>query len=89
MTSASRSKGEDVASIAADLSASQRRLILALDDGWKYPRDIIPHGTASQMSHRDSRLVERMSEASDNPYRLTTLGLAVKAHLTDQEGQNR
>ena len=75
----------DVPAICASLTKAQRDLICALDDSWKYPRQIIPNGTASQLAWRDERLVERMSPAAGNPYRLTPLGLAVRAHLLKEQ----
>ena len=86
MTSASRSKGEDVAAIAVGLTKAQRRSILHAYQTRKpaggqqfWTVDITcqpwPEGVAQYRS--------------PNTDTLTPLGLAVRQHLTDQEGQNR
>jgi len=76
MTSASRSKGEDVASIAAGLTGAER-------DALKDELFALRSGV-SRVRNRLARkgLVHPGGTAND-------LGLAVRAHLTDQEGQNR
>lgn len=72
----------DGAAIAERLSDAQQALILALGAEWRRPK-ISPATTA----HRDERLVERRGVASCNPYRLTPLGLAVRASLAQSKGE--
>ncbi len=94
MTSASRSKGEDVAAVAAGLTKAKRFACLNMTDAW----GLAPYDGRRRAGQACSALcrlglADRASPGirfSDAPaYRLTALGLAVRAHLTDQEGQNR
>lgn len=100
MTSASRSKGDDVAAVAASLTEAQRLYL------WSVPL----HGPAAARQIRadvygpdwhlgqpywddESNLIKhdliRQLVNTARHTTLTMLGLAVRAHLTDQEGQNR
>ncbi len=103
MTSASRSKGEDVESIAATLTKASKRALPLIGaewtrEGWgetlPKPDDVYSLWWGR---NRSLSLVEgQIREGTGVPgrrrewqWRLTPLGLAVRAHLTDQEGQNR
>jgi hypothetical protein len=84
MTSASRSKGEDVAAVAASLTEVQRRAIsiaIFLVGDWVLTTDYEDHPD----------IQDDLSEDIADPVSgiLTPLGCQIRAHLTDQEGQNR
>ena len=86
MTSASRSKGEDVAAVAGSLTEAQATAVRM----WSVHEPRILGGYGLKWAH--AHLVE--ATGVNHPvfgchYRLTDLGIAVRAHLTDQEGQNR
>jgi len=99
MTSASRSKGEDVASIAAGLADGMRRALLAMTEDAQFPGKATfnANGAHCLTFMRKPPMAEQLQKLTSSrangrwrtAYRLTPLGLAVKAHLTDQEGQNR
>lgn len=86
MTSASRSKGEDVAAVAAKLTAGQRTALLRAElDGnldRYFARFIsVPVGRGLVRA--------QLGTAVWSGVVLSELGVTVRAHLTDQEGQNR
>jgi len=86
MTSASRSKGEDVAAVAAGLTKAQAEFLAAVCDARKL-------GLADRAADKVRQSLRRagLVHVVQNPRRWVAkpLGLAVRAHLTDQEGQNR
>jgi len=90
MTSASRSKGEDVAAIAASLTEARKAMVLALpaDGSW----GTVPSRSVAKRAWWSiiPGLIEHKHCPEDaNEWALSDLGIAVRAHLTDQEGQNR
>lgn len=76
----------DVAGIVGKLTKAQQWFVSALSPSWQHPRDI--GANPNHGSNRDRRLVEASTEGQGREYRLTPLGLAVRAHLisSDNEG---
>ncbi|WP_076071383.1 hypothetical protein [Sphingomonas montana] len=72
---------EEAMLVAAELGVAQRRVVLALSDGWESADD---HRTAKRMlAIRDARgLIERRAK-SENAWRLTVLGVRVKRILLE------
>jgi len=111
MTSASRSKGEDVAgdsaprhrtdveTLAASLTQRSRRALPLIGTEWTRegwgetlpnPNDVysLYWGRDSKHALVSNRIVT-LGQRQECEWRLTSLGAQVKAHLTDQQGQNR
>jgi hypothetical protein len=105
MTSASRSKGEDVAAVAATLTEPQAHVLNELSD---YPesarRRARPMDVSCHYGRKAAPILRQLCkkgladfynwasapcERGSCRYWITPAGLAVIAHLTDQEGQNR
>ena len=98
MTSASRSKGEDVTAIASALTSEQRKVLRAGSGSrFKLGASILRHAKVQRWPSRPSYREFAHCWECGTPgkwgvvrlRRLSPLGLAVRAHLTDQEGQNR
>lgn len=95
MTSASRSKGEDVASIAWSLTLAQREVVLALvNAAWRnWPEDRL-RSMWDGLGKRGLHDLFSLGLVERGPPRILTqsgkrLATYLAAHLTDQEGQNR
>lgn len=86
MTSASRSKGEDVAAIAAGLTEPQKAIVMFIGD------DVKPAFGVESINGQwlfEHGIISQIQAAGYGFTNLTELGLAVRRHLTDQEGQNQ
>jgi hypothetical protein len=70
---------EQVAEIARGLTKAQRWFVSMLSTSWRHPREV--GAGPNHSSNRDRRLVEASTEGHGREYRLTPLGLAVRAHL--------
>jgi len=93
MTSASRSKGDDVAAVAAGLTEAQAKALLAASGarlGTLSPAAMHSRQPTCEALVRKSLFWRGSNRWTGQPtYGPTNTGLAVRAHLTDQEGQNR
>lgn len=77
----------NLAGVVERLTEAGKRLICAFDGNWQYPGDV---GVSSgQLSHRDPDLLERLCEASGNPYRLTPLGQKARALILSAQPRTR
>ncbi len=84
MTSASRSKGEDVAHVAGGLTRAQRKAVKCA-----YFHTPTGRWRCDGVMHPCDRNLRAKGLVNGIYNELTQLGFAVRAHLTDQEGQNQ
>lgn len=71
-----------VAAIAAGLTKAQRWFVCALSESWVLPGDI--KAKPNHGANRDLRLIITSHDGQGREYRLTPLGLAVRAHLMQE-----
>ena len=85
MTDDRKEMGGDIPAIAAQLSEAQRRAVMACDAQWFRLGKL--RQTANSLLYPTLNrppLVERGGQALIALFRLTPLGLAVRAHLEEQ-----
>lgn len=75
---------DEARQVAEKLNKGQRGLIRALSADWRQPSDLRPFATPINTGSRDPALVE-MLHLKRRKYRLTPLGLRVRAVLLEEQ----